>query len=98
MKLAVLVTTPPGARATEALRSALDLSAAHEVSVAFIGDGVLSALRSLPDPHLARLRGKARLLIELESLGAGMTHDGIEPVMRSALLAWLKSVERLVAY
>jgi len=98
MKLAVLVTTPPGPRATEALRSALDLAEAHEVSVAFLGDGVLAALRSLPDPDLARLRGKARLFIELESLGAGMTHDGIEPVMRSALLATLRSAEGLVAY
>jgi hypothetical protein len=98
LKLALLVTTPPGARSTEALRAALDLARAHEVAVAFVGDGVLSALRSRPDPDLDRLRGRARLLVELESLGAGLAHEAVEPVMRSALFAHFRAAERMVAY
>jgi sulfur relay (sulfurtransferase) DsrF/TusC family protein len=99
-KVVVMVTSPPGLRTSEALRCALGMTAGgHEVTVAFAGDGVLAAIRSLPPTEaLTRLRAGAKLFAELESLGAGMVHDGIEPVMRPRLLSILRSADAVVGF
>ncbi len=79
----VLVTMPPGVRTAELLRQAKALGA----TVVFAGDGVLCTLRSIPKPDV----GTA--FVELESLGAGMAHNGIEPVMRPRLLSILSDAD-----
>ncbi len=82
----VLVTTPPGARATELLRHAKALNA----TVVFAGDGVLCAIRTVAKPDV----GTA--FVELESLGAGMAHNGIEPVMRPRLISILGDADLVI--
>ena len=79
----VLITTPPGARTTELLRQAKRLNA----TVVFAGDGVLSAIRTVARPDVATA------YVELESLGAGLAHNGIEPVMRPRLIQILEDAD-----
>jgi sulfur relay (sulfurtransferase) complex TusBCD TusD component (DsrE family) len=91
VKIAVFVTTPPGPRASAALRMARSLaSAGHEISTIFAGDGVLAAIKTAPKPDVPAG------FVELESLGAGMAHELLQPVMRGRILSLLDAQDAVI--
>lgn len=99
--IAVTVSSAPGVRSSEAMRAAGVLAASgHRVSVAFIGEGVLSVLKVAPEcPHLAALRtAGVPLVAELESLGAGAPADGILPQLRPQILGVLAGADLVLGF